>query len=175
MLFRSWEHACAILDNGTVKCWGDNGAGQLGQGDVVQRGVDEDQMGNDLEPVDLGTGRKAKAIAMGDAFSCALLDNGTVKCWGYGGNGALGYGDVNFRGDNEDEMGDYLPAIAVGGSRRAVAISGGGAHTCALLDDGSLRCWGYGAEGALGQGDTETRGDGPGEMGSALKPVPFTG
>ena len=119
--------------------------------------------------------RKAKAVIAGDAFTCALLDNATVKCWGYGGDGALGQGAADHLGNDADEMGDYLPAIAVGGTRRVVAIAAGAAHVCALLDDRSVRCWGYNGDGELGQGDTEGRGDAPGEMGTALKPVALTG
>ena len=77
------EHTCARLSDGTVKCWGRNDHGQLGQGDTVSRGFDVGTMGDDLPPVDLGTGRTAIAIAAGIEHTCALLDDHTVKCWGY--------------------------------------------------------------------------------------------
>ena len=59
------SHTCARLADGTVKCWGRNDHGQLGQGDTVSRGFDVGTMGDDLPPVDLGTGRTAIAIAVG--------------------------------------------------------------------------------------------------------------
>ena len=167
-------HTCALLDNGTVKCWGMNSDGSLGVGDKLPRGFELGGMGNALPAVDLGAGRKARAISTGVAFTCALLDNGTVKCWGQNISGQLGMGDVISRGDNDEELGNYLPAIAVGGSRRVLAVSAGGFSTCALLDDRSLRCWGENSDGQLGRGDSSDRGDGPNEMGLNLKPVALT-
>lgn len=167
-------HTCALLDNGAVKCWGENTSGKLGYGDELSRGDNEDEMGNDLEAVDLGTDRKAKSIFAAYDQTCAILDNGVLKCWGFNGEGQLGYGDIQDRGDQSDEMGDNLPAVAVGGSRRVLTVALG-AFACALLDDYSVRCWGYNGSGELGQGDATDRGDGPNEMGSYLKPVPFTG
>jgi hypothetical protein len=65
-------------------------------------------------------------------------------------------------------MGDVLPVVDVGAGRTATRIATGGYVSCAILDDGGLKCWGNGAFGALGLGDTEPRGDDPGEMGDAL-------
>ena len=167
-------HTCAILDNGSVKCWGSGITGELGYGDQLSRGTDPDDMGNNLPTLDLGTGRKARSIASGQHHVCAILDNFTMKCWGEGQYGQLGYGNNLTTGDKADEMGDYLPAVAVAGSRRVSAISAG-ISTCALLDDGSLRCWGNNDYGQLGAGDTRYRGDDPDEMGINLRPVPMTG
>ncbi len=162
---------CALLDNGQVKCWGVNSAGQLGLGDTAARGDGPGEMGNALPPVDLGTGRTAVAISVSDTGPCALLDNGRVKCWGANTNGQLGQGDTDNRGDGPGEMGDALPPIDLGTGRTAVAISGGNVHNCARLDDDSVKCWGSNNAGALGLGDTNARGDGPGEMGDALPAV----
>ena len=82
-------------------------------------------------------------IATGVAHTCALLNDGTVKCWGYGQTGQLGYGDERTRGDGPGEMGNNLPIVSLGTGRTAVQIACGGYHTCALLDDASLKCWGY--------------------------------
>ena len=155
------DHTCALLDNGAVKCWGDNGYGQLGLGDTANRGDDAGEMGDNLPAVDLGTGRTATAISAGDDHTCALLDNGTVKCWGANTIGQLGLGDTANRGDGPGEMGDNLPAVDLGTGRTATAISAGGSHTCALLDNGAVKCWGYNTSGQLGLGDTEHRGDEP--------------
>ena len=55
----------------------------------------------------------------------------------------LGLGDTLNRGANPNEMGDALPAINFGAGRRAISISIGAFHACAILDDGSTKCWGY--------------------------------
>ena len=164
-------HTCALLDNAKVKCWGRNQEGQLGQGDTEARGDDPDEMGDTLDAVELGNGRTATAITAGANFTCALLDDGSVKCWGLNNGGVLGQGDTEFRGDDPDEMGDALDPVDLGEGRTAVALASAQSHTCVVLDDASVKCWGNGLNGKLGYGDTVTRGDGPGEMGDALLPV----
>lgn len=164
-------HTCALLDDGTVKCWGANDSGQLGLGDVLHRGDDPQEMGDHLPVVPLGKGRRAKAIAVGAMHSCALLDDGAVKCWGLNETGQLGQGDTNNRGDQPGEMGDALPEIDLGAGSRATAIAAGLYHTCALLDDAAVKCWGGNEHGQLGLGDMARRGDGPGEMGDDLPAV----
>jgi alpha-tubulin suppressor-like RCC1 family protein len=167
----SFHDSCALLDDGTVKCWGYNQSGQLGLGDTNTRGWAPGEMGDNLPPVDLGTGRTATAISAGHGHTCALLDNGTVKCWGAGG-AQLGLGDTNnSRGDVPGEMGDNLPPVDLGTGRTATVITAGGTHTCAVLDDGTVKCWGENAFGQLGQGDTIARGDAPAQMGDALHPI----
>ncbi|MCX6014462.1 MAG: hypothetical protein NT020_02535 [Chloroflexales bacterium] len=81
-------------------------------------------------------------VTAGDRFSCALLNDGSVKCWGENGSGQLGLGDTDARGDNTNEMGLYLPAVDLGTGRTATAIQSGLNHTCAILDNGSVKCWG---------------------------------
>ncbi|MCB9373108.1 MAG: carboxypeptidase regulatory-like domain-containing protein [Microthrixaceae bacterium] len=164
-------HTCALLDNGTVKCWG-AGGGQLGQGNTNSIGTVPSSMGDNLPAVSLGTGRTATAITAGNGFTCARLDNGTVKCWGSNSQGQLGQGSTTTLGDNAGEMGDNLPAVNLGTGRTATAISaGGGNQTCALLDNGTVKCWGAGDSGRLGLGDTVNRGDNAGEMGDNLPAV----
>ena len=165
------NHTCALLDNGQVKCWGNNGQGQLGQGDTNARGDVANEMGDNLNAVALGTGRTAVAVTAGNAFTCVLLDNGTVKCWGDGASGRLGLGNVADRGDAAGEMGDTLPTVNLGTGRTALAITAGDAHACALLDDATVKCWGENASGRLGLGNTADRGDAAGEMGDALPAV----
>jgi uncharacterized repeat protein (TIGR01451 family) len=161
---------CATLDNGTVKCWGQNNGGGLGQGDTATRGDGPGEMGNNLNAIDLGAGRTVVAVAAG-GHSCAVLDDGTLKCWGFGGTGRLGYGDSTSRGDNANEMGANLPAVALGTGRTATAVTTGNSHTCALLDDGAVKCWGSGGNGQLGNGSVTNLGDGANEMGDNLQPV----
>ncbi len=165
-------HNCAILDDRSLKCWGGGIGGQLGQGNLVNRGDGSNEMGNNLPAIRLGTGRTVAAVSAGSLFTCAILDNRTVKCWGYNIFGQLGYGDTSNRGGGGiSQMGDNLPTVALGTARTALAISAGAAHTCALLDNRTVKCWGAGSDGALGQGNGTTRGDGPGEMGDNLPAV----
>ncbi len=162
---------CAVLDDGQVKCWGWNAYGQLGLGDTANRGDGPGEMGDALPAIALGTGRTATAVAVGQGFACALLDSGAVKCWGRNDLGQLGLGDAFVRGANPGDMGDALPSVDLGPGRTAVSIAAGPLHTCALLDNGALKCWGYNGNGQLGLGDTANRGDGPGEMGAALPAI----
>ncbi|NDE59371.1 MAG: hypothetical protein EB010_08115, partial [Acidimicrobiia bacterium] len=171
-------HVCAILDNSSVKCWGYNGGsspqngGELGLGDTANRGDGPNEMGDNLPTVDLGTGRTATAIAAGLGHTCAILDNGSVKCWGYqSSDGRMGYGDNRVRGDGPNEMGDNLPTVDLGTGRTAISISAGAAHTCVVLDNNKVKCWGLNFAGQLGLGDTANRGDAANEMGDNLPTV----
>jgi cysteine-rich repeat protein len=131
---------CALLDDGGVKCWGYNYYGELGLGDMVNRGIHASDMGANLPTVDLGTGRSAVALTAGAGNgTCALLDNATVKCWGPNSVGNLGLGDKNPHGDMPGEMGDNLPAIDLGTGHTAKAIASSGFHTCAILENGSVK------------------------------------
>ncbi|XRB20465.1 EGF-like domain-containing protein [Pseudoscourfieldia marina] len=161
-------HTCAILDNDKAKCWGYNNNGELGYGDMNDRGDGPNEMGDNLPYVDVGTGRTVKQISAGSSYTCAILDNDKLKCWGYSYYGQLGYGDTMQRGDGPNEMGDNLPYVDVGTGRTVKQISAGSSYTCAILDDDKVKCWGSNGGGQLGYGDTTTRGDGPNEMGDNL-------
>jgi len=150
-------HTCALLDDGSVRCWGAGAAGENGLGTGVAVGDDETPAG--VPPVDLGPGRIAVALAASYHTTCAVLDDGSVRCWGLD-LGLLGAGAP--RGGQavgDDETPGSLPSIDLGVGRTAVAIGAGGWHTCAVLDDGTLRCWGQNDEGQLGYGNTEMVGD----------------
>jgi alpha-tubulin suppressor-like RCC1 family protein len=164
-----YAHNCALLNDGTVKCWGCNLAGELGLGDTTNRGDKPGEMGDALPAVDLGTGRTALAVSAGYLHTCALLDDHSVKCWGVGGE--LGLGDGNNRDIGPSQMGDDLPAVDLGTGRTAVAIQDGYGNTCALLDDATVKCWGFNYDGQLGLGDTTFRGDMAGQMGDHLPAV----
>jgi alpha-tubulin suppressor-like RCC1 family protein len=167
------QHTCALLDSGQVKCWGANRYGQLGVGDTRDRGDEPAELGAALPPVDLGAGLRATALALGADHSCALLSDGAIKCWGYNTHGQLGLGDGRDRGRGPNELGEALPAVNLGSGRTAIGISAGRHHTCALLDDRTVKCWGSNSRGQLGAGLTarECLGDQPGEMGDALPAV----
>ena len=162
------SHNCALLADGSVKCWGHNPWGQLGLGDVADRGDGPNEMGAMLPTVDLGEGVAAVSVHVGSDHSCARLEDGRIKCWGNNGYGQLGLGDKNFRGDEPGEMGASLPAVDVGVGVTVVALDVRYDHACAVLGDGSAKCWGRNQYGQLGLGDTSFRGDAPGEMGDAL-------
>ncbi|NBO53193.1 MAG: hypothetical protein EBU84_01055, partial [Actinobacteria bacterium] len=167
----SGEHSCALFSNGTLKCWGLNDVGQLGQGDVDSRGDTSGEMGDVLRPIDLGEGVVATQVDTGTDFTCVLLSGGDVKCWGGNNYGQLGNGTVDSIGDDASEMGDSLLPIDLGAGRHATQISVGNDHVCAVLDDSSLKCWGSGANGRLGQGNVNNLGDGVFEMGDNLAAV----
>lgn len=159
---------CALLDDRTVKCWGYNGSGQLGQGNTNNLGFGPNQMGDNLHPVSLAG--PVEQLALGAFHACALLVDGRVQCWGYGYYGALGLGDRASRGGAPGELGPNLPAVDLGAGVLAKQIATGAYHSCALLADGRVKCWGNNANGELGLGDAITRGD-DGGMGDALPAV----
>ena len=166
------SHTCALLESATVKCWGFGGNGQLGQDSTTNLGDQAGEMAT-LPAINLGAGRTATAIAAGQSHTCALLDDATVKCWGDGGNGRLGQDSTTNLGDQAGEMAT-LPAINLGAGRTATAVDAGSeaGHTCAVLDDATLKCWGSGSRGQLGQGSTSDLGDSAGEM-AALPAISF--
>jgi alpha-tubulin suppressor-like RCC1 family protein len=172
-----YTHTCVLLNDGKVKCFGGNYYGQLGLGDTMERGEAPNEMGDHLPGVDLGTGKTAVAVAAGYGQSCAVLNDGSVKCWGGGEWGALGLGDSIDRGGKPGQMGDNLPAVDLGTGKTAIAINAGSGsaayydHTCAVLRDGGLKCWGSNVEGELGQGDRTFRGNKPNQMGDNLPPI----
>ncbi|MDA8639247.1 putative Ig domain-containing protein, partial [Candidatus Poseidonia alphae] len=132
-----FQHTCAILDNGSVMCWGENQYGQLGDGGTGDKHI----------PVwvDLGTDRTAVAITAGYRHTCAILDNGSVSCWGRGNFGQLGNGGTS-------QQNSPTLTSSLGTGRTAVAISAGYYHTCVILDNGLVSCWGFGILGRLGNG-----------------------
>jgi alpha-tubulin suppressor-like RCC1 family protein len=127
-----FTHSCAVLGDGTVRCWGLNDLGQLGVGVIT----------SSLIPVAVAGIGAAVAVSAGGGHTCALLSDGTVRCWGWNQYGQLGVGTV---------AGSPTP-VTVGGLTGVVALSAGGLHTCALLSDGTVRCWGWNQYGQLGDG-----------------------
>lgn len=159
------HHTCALLETGSVRCWGVGSVGQLGYGNI-------DNIGDTETPASAGNvdvGGRVIQLAAGYAHTCALLETGSVRCWGYGAQGRLGYGNTDDIGDTETpaSAGD----VDVGGA--VAELAAGGGHTCAILSDGRLRCWGYGSYGQLGTGSSAHIGDG--ETPASVSPVPFNG
>jgi alpha-tubulin suppressor-like RCC1 family protein len=166
------DRSCALFEDYSLKCWGTNDDGQLGQGDTLQRGDTPETMGDALQPIHLGNQRTVVSFSVGGDGACAILDNRQLKCWGGNGSGQLGLGsNVKNVGTNPGEMGDNLLSVDLGTGRYAVEVSAGDVHTCAILDNATVKCWGDNSEGQLGLGDTRARGLVPGDMGDALPAI----
>jgi alpha-tubulin suppressor-like RCC1 family protein len=153
-----YGHTCAIRDDDRLLCWGYNGRGRLGYGNQVAVG-DSESPGS-VGPVSLGVGRTAAAVDAGDQHTCVVLDDGAVRCWGDNAFGQLGYPGtpVTGRAVGDNELPSAVAPVDLGGVR-AIAISAAQEHTCARLQDGSVRCWGYGSAGRLGLCNEKTIGD----------------
>ena len=180
------NHTCVILlddneinpsdnFNDRVLCWGYNAKGQLGQDDTLNHGAEPDANSQDDQPslisslpyINLGSGRTAKSITAGQNHTCALLDNNTVKCWGYNILGQLGQNNVIDYGttdSNPNRMSD-LGSISLGRNAAAIFTGIGSNHTCAVLDNNTVKCWGNNWKGQLGQNDS-TNVDGGTAIGS---------
>jgi alpha-tubulin suppressor-like RCC1 family protein len=159
-------HTCALLSDGSVKCWG--GANFLGYGTTSNIGDDETPA--TVGPVQVTTtpGLTVTHLAVGLTHTCAVLSDGSVRCWGESSEGQLGYG-------NSDSVGSIaLPSSAgpvsiTTGAATTVDLTAGALHTCVRLSDTSIKCWGYGAKGSLGYGNTDDIGDD--ELPSSVGPV----
>lgn len=150
-------HVCALLEDGTVRCWGGSGDAQLGYGNTDDLG---DQPGELPTPA-VNLGGPVKQISAGSYHTCAVTVGGALRCWGRAPYGALGYGHQNNLGDQPGEM--PPPDVPIGGTK-ALQVSAGDRHTCVLLDSGKVKCWGANEDGQLGYGHTLRLGDGPGEL-----------
>ena len=172
-------HTCALTAGGGVKCWGDNFDGQLGDGTSVGFGFPHDVSG-------LTNG--VDAITAGGGNTCAITVGGGLKCWGRNNYGQLGIGTTTDRSIPVNVTGltggvvmmaaGYLhtcalmengevkcwgdhewPPTSVGGLSGALSIAAGGAipHNCALTRGGGVKCWGFNRWGQLGDGTTTYR------------------
>jgi len=131
----SWgTHSCAVLDDGTLRCWGANLYGELGDGTTLNRS----------RPVAVAGLTNVEAVAAGATFTCALLGDGTVRCWGYNANGELGNGATT----------NSLVPVPVPGLTNVTRLAAGYFHACAVKGDGTTWCWGANDRGQLGNGTT---------------------
>jgi cysteine-rich repeat protein len=160
-----FDSTCALLDDGSVRCWGEGSDGALGYGNTFDIGDDETPASAGPVPV----GGTVTQLGAGWDHVCAILDTNEVKCWGKGNDGRLGYGTPAWVGVNNTPA--DVGVVDVGGT--PVEIDAGLAHTCVLLDDATIRCWGWGARGQLGYGNVTNIGDN--ELPSSAGPVEIGG
>ena len=139
-MYATWRNTCAIRNDGDVYCWGRNGNGQLGIGSMgSSTWKDRPTKTNNL-------GSDAVSVSMGEQHTCAVLDTGVLKCWGRNNHGQIGVGSG---GDK-----DAPQTVNVGSGRTTTSVYLGYHHTCAILDDQSVKCWGRNQDGELGVGST---------------------
>ena len=123
-------HSCALLSTGSVKCWGYNSHGQLGDGTTVAN----------VNPVTVVGVSGAIALGSGNGHNCVVNSTGTVACWGTNTHGQLGDGSGTHR----------TVAVPVLGVSGAAGVVGGGSHSCVWLKSGAAQCWGINTSGQLG-------------------------
>jgi alpha-tubulin suppressor-like RCC1 family protein len=132
-------HTCALTTSGGVKCWGDNWEGKLGNGSIV----------DSFTPVDVsGLTSGVVAISSSHKHTCALTEAGGMKCWGRNWHGELGDNSTEYR---------VTPVDVVGLTSGVKGITAGGFHTCALLTNGGIKCWGANWHGQVGDDSKEQR------------------
>jgi len=144
---------CAVTTAGGVKCWGANGAGQIGA--VTTQNCGDPDLLNPCSTVPLdvvGLSSGVAAVVAGGGHACALTTAGGVKCWGANYFGQLGDGQAC------GTEACITPVDVTGLSSGVAGISAGGAHTCAVTTAGAVKCWGAGREGQLGTAATEECG-----------------
>jgi alpha-tubulin suppressor-like RCC1 family protein len=140
VLATGWYHSCGVPSGGgSVKCWGSNYFGELGDGTTTHRRT----------PVDVvGLTSDVTAISAGTGHTCALTAAGGVKCWGLNFDGELGDGTTTGR---------LTPVDVVGLTSGATAITAGSDQSCAVTAAGGAKCWGRNGFGQLGDGTTTDR------------------
>ncbi len=158
------NRTCVLLEGGKMRCWGNNQNGQLGYGD--EENICDDETLSNAGDIELGG--TVQKIAVGEYHTCALLESGRLRCWGWNERGLLGYeptrlkerGDIGYAMDfiGDDEVPAAVEAeILIGGE--VIELIAGKGHTCALLEGGRVRCWGWNEYGQLGYGHREDIGD----------------
>ncbi len=155
------EHACALLqDEVRVRCWGISYEGQLGYGNTDTIGDNEtpEDVGDVMLSPNAGSTKIVQLESGPGGHTCVVFEDGAMQCWGQNYYGELGYGMFGHVGDDETPadvgllMAPFPEIVSVGRN-----------HTCLLDTAGDLRCWGWGAFGMLGYGNTMDYGGSPGE------------
>ena len=130
-----YYHSCAIIDF-SAYCWGHNNYGQLGDSTTSNR----------LRPTEVSAPENARFtdLSIGAHHTCGIIENGSVYCWGRNNFGQLG--------DNSTEDSHLPNYTLIPGNSKAVALTSGLHHTCALMDNNTIYCWGYNGNGQLEMG-----------------------
>ena len=141
-LAAGYDHACALTTKGTALCWGNDLAGQMGNGT-------EGPPFNLPTPV-LDSNAKSPLsglveITSGEQDSCVLTAGGGVLCWGYDPQGEVGQDPIKSHYDSPQQV----PSLTSG----VIEIASGYRHNCAILSTGGVLCWGFGLFGQLGDGN----------------------
>ncbi|WP_394824431.1 hypothetical protein [Pendulispora albinea] len=131
------ETSCALLAEGTVRCWGENAMGMLGDGSGMTQPV----------PVRVEGLRDVQEIGVGSRHACARKRDGSVWCWGDNSRGQLGHGTSK---GHESVPGQVSGLVAT-------SLSVGSFHNCAISKDGQVLCWGWNDYRQLGVGDRDIR------------------
>ncbi|MFN8017062.1 MAG: hypothetical protein U0P45_02945 [Acidimicrobiales bacterium] len=126
-------HSCALINGGTVKCWGANQYGQLGNGTTT----------NSLTPVTVTGLSSVTQIDAGLSSLTCAVSAGAAKCWGLNGSGQLGNGNTT----NQSS-----PVTVTGLGSGVAKVGAGSSHACALTAAGAVKCWGANDSGQLGNG-----------------------
>jgi alpha-tubulin suppressor-like RCC1 family protein len=146
------SRACVVSSEGQVRCWGSGTDGSLGYG-KGKDDIGDDERADSLPVLDLGG--PVKQVDVGAGHACAVMATNHVRCWGSNDNGELGYGNTNRIGDDEKAgAGGDVALVA-----DAVHVEAGFVHSCALLVDGRVQCWGHNVHGQLGLGHKNDIGD----------------
>jgi alpha-tubulin suppressor-like RCC1 family protein len=135
-------HTCALPADNTVRCWGDNYYGQLGTD--VNSGTSNDN----YNPMSVNLGTSIKSVAVGGYHTCAELSDNTVQCWGSNHSGQIGVLE-NFETSNANPTPKTVVLALINGTSVKGVVAGGN-HTCALISDNTLYCWGDNGFGQLG-------------------------
>ncbi len=143
-----WNHACAVLSTGAVRCWGRDLEGQLGDG--------IDDAANEASPVPVngidGVSAKAIQISADGNSTCAVLDDGVASCWGSDTREVLGNDDLV-----AENRPTPTPVSGIDGINKIAAeIRMGIYHACVRLESGAVECWGQNVFGQLGNGLTSS-------------------
>jgi alpha-tubulin suppressor-like RCC1 family protein len=132
-----FKHSCAVYASGALSCWGTNLAGELGNGTLTDSST----------PISVSGLSGVVASSSGAAHTCALLANGSLYCWGDNETGELGINSLN-----QSEPYGVSSPVRVSAVSNAVAVSAGFLNTCVLISGGTVDCWGYNADGQVGNG-----------------------
>jgi alpha-tubulin suppressor-like RCC1 family protein len=139
-------HSCAVMEDGTAQCWGDNVFGQLGNNSTTNSPVPVSVSGiTGLTPA-----TTAVSVSTGNYHSCAVMADGTATCWGYNSDGQLGDNSTT----NSPVPVSVSGITGLTPATTAVSVSTGGSTSCALMADGTAKCWGYNGDGQLGDNST---------------------